>query len=139
MNAEGEELPSVALKAASRALDGPYGWLPRWMHRGHVRKGMERLVDGDAALRRSEIDALPVECLESACAARSLLRPSSEEMRSGLKEWLALCDRTDAEGDGADAKRARLALLAVNTAASVRARAPKAQPAKTLLYAGGGY
>ena len=43
------------------------------------------------------------------------------------------------DGDGADAKRARLALLAVNTAASVRARAPKAQPAKTLLYAGGGY
>ena len=139
LNAEGEELPSVALKAASRALDGPYGWLPRWMHRGHVRKGMERLVDGDAALRRSEIDALPVECLESACAARSLLRPSSDEMRSGLKEWLALCDRTDSEGDGAEAKRARLALLAVNTAASVRARAPKAQPAKTLLYAGGGY
>ena len=51
---------------------------------------------------------------------------------------LALCDRTDAAGTG-DAKQTRLALLAVNTAASVRARAPKAQPAKTLLYAGGGY
>ena len=123
MNAEGEELPSVALKAASRALDGPYGWLPRWMHRGHVRKGMERLVDGDAALRRSEIDALPVECLESACAARSLLRPSSEEMRSGLKEWLALCDRTDAEGDGADAKRARRACRREHGGVGPRARA----------------
>lgn len=87
LGAKGEELPKAALLAASRALDGPYSILPRWMHRGHVKKGMAKLVEGDDALRRSDVEALPVHCLESACAARSLLRPSASEMRSELREW----------------------------------------------------
>ena len=114
----------------------------------HVAAACEGALAGGALERLRHPDlaeptpylgpVLPIR-MSRADLAVAPAEPLGSSTRAVLKEWLALCDRTDSEGDGADAKRARLALLAVNTAASVRARAPKAQPAKTLLYAGGGY
>lgn len=109
------------------------------MHRRAVRKGLKTLADGDAALRRTNLDELDTACLESACAARGLLRPTRPEMRKGLDEWLALNAAADAAADEAKQQGTRLALLAINTAAGVRARAPRAAPAAALLYAGNGY
>lgn len=136
----GAALPTPALKCASAALEGPYGFLPRWMHSRAVDKGLKTLVDGDDALRATpDLAALSRTSLENACAARCLPRPSEAAMASGLEEWLKLTAEADASDDAAGRKSARLALLAVNAAAAVRARASGASPGVALLYAGKGY
>ena len=65
-------------------------------------------------------------------------RPTTAEMHKGLQTWLKIADAADAAGEAA-AKEARLALLAVNTAASIRASAATATPGLAALYAGTGY
>ena len=135
----GDALPHAALLAASLAMEGPYKFLPRWMHKRAVNKGVTTLIEGDDALRVTDLAALPRPVLENACAARGLLRPTTAEMHKGLRTWLKIADAADAAGDEAAAKEARLALLAVNTAASIRASAATATPGVAALYAGTGY
>ena len=134
----GAPLPEAALLAASLSLDGPYRFLPRWMHKGAVKKGVTLLTEGDAALRISDIAGLPAPCLENACVARGLLKPTKAEMERGLAEWLRVVDKADAVSED-EGKRARLALLAVNTVASIREGAVAKEPGVALLYAGKGF
>lgn len=135
----GVTMPDPALFAASLAMEGPYKFLPRWMHKRAVKKGLETLKEGDDALRNSDVPNLPLSCVENACAARGLLRPTKDEMTKGLTEWLKLSEAADATSDAETQKQTRLALLAINTAASVRASAKSTAPGVALLYSGKGF
>ncbi|KAH8073519.1 hypothetical protein JL721_2821 [Aureococcus anophagefferens] len=129
----GAPLPEAALLAASLSLDGPYRFLPRWMHKGAVKKGVTLLTEGDAALRISDIAGLPAPCLENACVARGLLKPTKAEMERGSPSGSAV--------DKADGLRGRgqALALAVNTVASIREGAVAKEPGVALLYAGKGF
>ena len=70
--------------------------------------------------------------------ARGLLKPTKAEMERGLAEWLRVVDKADAVSED-EGKRARLALLAVNTVASIREGAVAKEPGVALLYAGKGF
>lgn len=133
---EFKELPNPVFYATSRAFDGPFRIFPKPLHVRAIRQGIKRLAIGDEALRRSNVADLPPALLELACHERGISACSSKaDMVYHLKDWLTLTHRQDTAADEIPngrvlAENNRLALIALNTASTLR----KKEPAFVALY-----
>lgn len=136
---EFKQLPNPVFYAASRVFDGPYRIFPKPLHVRAIRQGLKRLAEGDDALRRTELATLPADLLEAACDERGVSASTPDDMVTGLKEWLTMTKAADSQlnlqGDRVPAENTRLALIALNTASTIR----KTDSAYAALYVRKGF
>lgn len=133
-------LPLPVVQCASSGLGGPLRFFPRLLHMRAIRDKLRAIEQGDLALRASRLELLPRATLAEACNERALRvgDADAKALRAGLVEWLALTAPIAASPrDVADT--ARIALLAINAASSLRMSMPAQSPAALALYKGGGF
>ncbi|KAJ1455347.1 hypothetical protein M885DRAFT_441152 [Pelagophyceae sp. CCMP2097] len=110
-------LPDAVVYAASAACEGPFRVFPRFLHCNAIEGKLKSIVDGDVALRKSNLSRLQRRAIEGACVERAIpVAERSEVMVKGLDEWLALTKSQPAASDSSVC----LALLAINTAHVIR-------------------
>jgi hypothetical protein len=119
-----EDLPAPLVKGAGQALGLTVPFLPAFLMRGTIKKHLQRLKDGDAALLNYPLQELSGDDLREACCARGIgvQDRNDQALRSRLQLWLDMA--TPRKPSSRDmvwvSDRARLALLGVNVVSSLR-------------------